>query len=133
MSREEETEVTGRCFCGAVTYRASQLPEEVDTCYCSDCARAIGSPVTVWARFPTRHFRFNGADPVRFESSPGIVRTFCPRCGSSLTYHTADGEKVDVSAATLDTPERFPPTSDGPGAPPWLRVRFPGRSEGERR
>lgn len=131
MSRGEETEVTGRCFCGAVTYRASQLPEQVETCYCGDCARAIGSPVTVWARFPTRNFRFTGADPVRFESSPGVVRTFCPRCGSSLTYHK--GDKVDVSAATLDAPERFPPTSDGPGAPPWLDIRFRGRNQGEPR
>ncbi len=133
MSRGEETGVTGRCFCGAVTYRTSQLPKKVTTCYCRDCARAVGSPVTVWARFAARSFRFAGADPVRFESSPGIVRTFCPRCGSSLTYHHADGEKIDVSASTLDTPERFPPSSDGPGAPPWLNVRIRGKSEGESR
>ncbi len=113
-------ELTGRCYCGAVRYRATRAPEEVDTCYCADCARVIGSVVTVWARFPTRSFEFTHGEPVRFESSPGIIRTFCGRCGTSLTYHYRSGEQVDVSTATLENPSEFPPTSHGPGRPAWM-------------
>ena len=113
--------LTGRCYCGVVRYRATGRPVEVDTCYCRDCARVIGSVVTVWARFPTSHFAFTAGQPVRFESSPGIIRTFCGSCGTSLTYHYKDGEQVDVTTATFDDPTAFPPTADGPGRPPWMR------------
>jgi len=114
-----DVEFTGRCLCGAVRYWAARVAE-VDICYCADCTRAVGSPVTVWARFPAEHFQFTRGEPVRFESSPGITRTFCGRCGTSLSYHYSDGEQVDVATATLDHPEEHPPTSEGPGRPRWI-------------
>jgi hypothetical protein len=115
-----ETKLTGRCFCGAVSFRATSAPEVVETCYCSDCTRAVGSVITAWARFPSTDFEFCGDAPVEFSASPGITRSFCGRCGTSLTYHRASGQEIDVSTATLDMPARFPPTSDGPGRPSWL-------------
>jgi hypothetical protein len=116
-----ESELTGGCFCGAVRYGATRPPEAVATCYCADCTRAVGSVVTVWARFASSHFRFTAGEPVRFESSPGITRTFCGRCGTSLSYHYRDGGRVDVATATLDDPASFPPTQDGPDAPRWMK------------
>ncbi len=117
---ESGFELTGRCFCGAVRYRATSPPLEVETCYCSDCVRAVGSVVTAWARFDSEHFEFTRGEPIRFESSPGVMRTFCGRCGASLTYHYPSGEQVDVTTASLDDPEAFPPTAEGPGRPAWL-------------
>ena len=115
-----DVEFSGRCFCGAVRYRATRKPERVELCYCGDCTRAIGSVVTAWARFPTSRFAFTSGEPIRFESSPGITRTFCGRCGTSLTYHYRDGKRVDVTTATLDDPPGFPPGSEGPGRPAWM-------------
>ncbi len=116
----DQTTLTGSCFCGAVRYRGTRAPERVETCYCADCTRAVGSPITLWARLPASHFEFHGSEPVKFASSPGVIRTFCGQCGSSLTYHHASGEEVDVATATLDHSSQFAPTSDGPGRPSWL-------------
>ncbi len=113
---------TGGCLCGAVRYRARGAPRLVDLCYCRWCARAVGASVTGWARYATGDFAFTAGEPVRYESSPGVARTFCGRCGSSLTYHDPGGELVDVASATLDDPLAFPPTSDGPGRPFWMHA-----------
>jgi hypothetical protein len=118
-----DAELTGRCFCGAVRYRATLQPEAVETCYCADCTRVVGAALTVWARFPAGHFAFTKGEPTRFESSPGVIRTFCGQCGTSLTYHYKDGMRVDVTTATLDNPEMFPPTSEGPNRPRWMARR----------
>ena len=115
-----DVEITGRCYCGDVRYRATASPRHPSTCYCEWCARTVGSTVTVWVQFPTDAFEFTHGEPTRFESSPGIIRTFCGRCGSSLSYHYKNGEQVDVTTATLDDPGAFPPTTDGPNRPPWL-------------
>lgn len=112
-------DLTGRCFCGAVRYRARSRPEQVNTCYCADCTRVVGSAMTTWARFRADDFEFTLGDPIRFES-PGITRTFCGSCGTSLTYHYKSGAQVDVTTATLDDPEAYPPTRDGPGRPSWI-------------
>lgn len=117
---ESDFPITGRCFCGAVRYGARSAPLAVDTCYCGDCTRAVGSVVTAWARFPAQDFAFTHGEPVRFASSPGVTRTFCGRCGASLTYHYPSGEQLDVTTASLDDPVAFPPTVDGPGRPDWL-------------
>ena len=116
--------ITGRCFCGAVRYRVMVKPKFVGICYCQDCTRAVGSVVTMWADFPAEKFEFTGNEPVRFESSPGIIRTFCGQCGTSLTYHDKDGSKGYLATATLDDPNALPPTCEGPGEaslrPSWM-------------
>ena len=119
--------ITGRCFCGAVRYRVMVKPKFVGSgfiCYCQDCTRAVGSVVTMWAGFPAEKFEFTGNEPIRFESSPGITRTFCGQCGTSLTYHPKDGSEVHLATATLDDPNALPPTCEGPGGaslrPSWM-------------
>ena len=92
----------GGCYCGAVRYRLTAPPHDVDTCRCRWCAHTVGATVTEWAHLPASAFEFTRGEPVRFESTPGVWRTFCGRCGSSLTYHYKDGAKVDVTTATLD-------------------------------
>jgi hypothetical protein len=48
---------------------------------------------------------------VEHRSSAEVRRTFCGRCGTSLTYrHDGDPDFIDVATATLDHPDEFPPT-----------------------
>jgi hypothetical protein len=116
----KDVEVTGRCFCGAVQFRAEGEPTGVAICYCDDCTHAVGSELTAWAQFPADQFHFTQGEPTRFESSPGVTRTFCPRCGTSLTYHYTDGSQVDVATAALDERKVFPPRTEGGEKPSWL-------------
>jgi hypothetical protein len=40
-----------------------------------------------------------------------VVRTFCGRCGTSLTYEVEQrAAEIDITTASLDDPEAFPPT-----------------------
>lgn len=60
-------------------------------------------------------------DLARFVSSPGATRGFCGRCGTALTYATADSaDSIDVTTASLDDPSRFPPSREV-----WLAHRLP--------
>jgi len=50
--------------------------------------------------------------PARFRSSPEVTRTFCAACGTPLTYAHADRpSEIDVTTASLDAPESFPPVA----------------------
>jgi hypothetical protein len=58
--------------------------------------------------------------PAAFRSSPDVERTFCDRCGTSLTYRRdSNPQSIDVQTATLDTPDAFAPTREI-----WLEHRL---------
>jgi len=56
---------------------------------------------------------FSAAQPASFRSSPGVTRTFCSQCGTSLTYQRdAEADTIDVTTASLDFPDDFAPTRE---------------------
>ena len=55
---------------------------------------------------------FTEGKPRAFQSSKGVERTFCDRCGSTLTYRRDATGRIDVTLATLDDPESLPPTKE---------------------
>jgi len=58
----------------------------------------------------SENFRLLAGKPVEFNSSPSVIRTFCGRCGTPLTYsHESYGPTIDVTTGSLDDPEHFPP------------------------
>jgi hypothetical protein len=49
----------------------------------------------------------------RFQSSPPVTRSFCATCGTPLAYqHTDNPNAIELTTATLDDPQRFPPTRE---------------------
>jgi hypothetical protein len=64
-----------------------------------------------WAVFESTAFEFTGAKPHSFESSKDVIRTFCQRCGTSLTYQNMQNPvAIDVTTASFDAPDIFRPT-----------------------
>jgi hypothetical protein len=58
-------------------------------------------------------FAFLKGEPVAFRSSPGVARAFCGKCGTPLTYQRDESpHTIDVTTATLDSPEKFAPTRE---------------------
>jgi hypothetical protein len=118
----------GRCLCGAVRYLAAGAPLWVAHCHCESCRRATGAPVTTYAGFAAPKFAWTAGAPATYASSPGVLRTFCGRCGTSLTYQ---GERwpgeVHVLAATLDRPEAITPQREAFAGErlPWLHLAPP--------
>ncbi len=103
----------GGCLCGAVRYRVTAEPIARSICHCRSCRLASGAPSVAWSVFRPQDFSFVRGTPIAFASSPSVVRTFCGRCGSPLTYrHTGRPQAVDVTTATFDHPELFPPDKE---------------------
>lgn len=111
-----EKSCAGGCLCGEVRYEVRGEPVWSATCYCENCTRSVGAPVVAWAGFEAAGFRLLQGRPVLHESSPGVVRGFCGRCGTALTYQknpaVLEGAQDDVYVATrtLDDPDAHPPT-----------------------
>jgi hypothetical protein len=108
-----ERNVEGGCYCGEVRYRFRGAPLHSTVCHCVDCRRAAGAQSVAWVTAPAAAFGWTKGEPARFRSSPPVERTFCGRCGASLTYtHSRRANDIDITTATLDDPEAFPPTKD---------------------
>jgi hypothetical protein len=62
---------------------------------------------------PEEHFLFTRGEPKVYRSSPKVQRTFCPNCGTSLTYKNEERKgETDITTGSLDHPEKYPPTQD---------------------
>ena len=93
---EEQGKVTGGCMCGAVRYEASGDPVSVIFCHCESCRRHTGAPVVALAGFKLEQVRFTLGERATYESTPGVQRGFCGRCGTPLTWE-GDGTRLTFS------------------------------------
>ena len=101
----------GGCFCGAVRYRVEGRSTNSMVCHCQSCRRIAASPVVAWVTFEKGRFTILKGTPARFHSSQPVLRSFCPACGTPLTYeHQDQAATMDVSTCSLDQPGAFPPT-----------------------
>ena len=97
-------EWTGGCLCGSVRYRASEAPHWASYCHCGMCRKVSGAPYMAFVEFPEGTLKWTDGLAKDYESSSGVIRRFCERCGSSLTFE-ADG-LVFISLGSLDYPEQ---------------------------
>jgi hypothetical protein len=111
----------GGCLCGAVRYRLVGEPRALGRCHCVSCRRASGAPSVAWVVVAKADFSFVTAEPAAYRSSPPVIRAFCGKCGTPLTYHHDDSpETIDVTKASFDEPERFAPVREI-----WLEDKIP--------
>ncbi|KAI1251626.1 hypothetical protein MGN70_006194 [Eutypa lata] len=100
------------------------------TCACRSCRLASGFEIQTWTFVPRANIHFHvpasGSDtaaegavniPLDFstlpdgilksyESTPGVLREFCPRCGATVFWHDKwRPDVIDVSVGLLDAPE----------------------------
>ncbi len=102
--------ITGRCYCGRITFRSDREPKTVAYCHCDDCRRALGAPVAAFAAFDEGDVDFVPGEGKRVVVNAGSSRSFCPDCGSSVVsrYDYLPGQ-VYVALGFLDQAERLPP------------------------
>jgi len=99
----------GRCACGALDFALTPPTEFVSHCHCATCRRVHAAPFVTWTAVPPSAYELRAADVLRtFDSSPGVRRHFCGRCGSPVAYEADGVDKVYVPAALLDRLDRPP-------------------------
>ena len=131
------TGLTGRCFCAQAKYRCGPLLYAATLCHCESCRRAAGAPAVGWFTVAADQFTVVAGELRELRSSPGVLRTFCPRCGTPLTYRSDSrpGE-IDVTICSLDDPSVAAPADHiwMVDAPAWDRPgdglpQYPGRRD----
>lgn len=106
--------------CGDTKYLAG-------TCACRSCRLSSGFEIQTWAFVPRSNIHFHippsshsDATSVEaldfatlrpgiltsYESSPGVIREFCPGCGATVFWHDKwRPDLIDVSVGLLNAPE----------------------------
>lgn len=103
---------TGHCMCGAVSFRATDVPDHGGICHCDQCRRWTGSAL-VGITVPKAGLTWDGTEHIgEFQSSSWAKRGFCTRCGTSLYYQFTDGPEnwmanVEVPLGLFDDPNGF--------------------------
>jgi hypothetical protein len=102
--------MTGGCYCGAIRYRLSGQIVSATICHCEDCRRTTGAPCVAWLSVPFAQFTLLAGTPTQFRSSSHATRTFCPNCGTQLTFvDDASPDEIDITTCSLDEPDGVPP------------------------
>ena len=104
----------GRCACGNVRYRMTDVPMIVHCCHCTWCQTETGSAFVINAVIERNCLEVEGEpETIMTPSASGkgqeIVR--CPRCRVALWSHYggAGHKAAFVRVGTLDTPGKVPP------------------------
>jgi hypothetical protein len=103
------------CSCGQLRLEAEGDPIRISMCHCLACQRRTGSAFAIQARFPSDRVHVAGrfSDYVRPSDDGGEERTFhfCPGCGGTVFYTTADApDVIAVPVGAFADPSFPPPT-----------------------
>ena len=110
-----DNKLAGGCMYGAVRYETTGEALDVIHCHCASCRKHNGAPVVTLAGFADANVTFSGDDRKLYESSPGVGRAFCGKCGTPLTWEgNADDAEIgylfEFHISTFDTPDVLVPT-----------------------
>jgi hypothetical protein len=126
--------LTGRCMCGAVSYRISAPPVAVGLCHCDRCRPQAGSAFSTVMFVQRGAFEISGETAV-FEdvgaSGMKVLRRYCPQCGSPLmTEADVTPTLFFVKAGGLDQTDWLRPTFEMfvSHRMPWVSA-FPGTAQ----
>jgi len=103
----------GSCLCGSLKYEINGELGPIVMCHCSNCRKASGSAFATNAPVDASavNWMSDTAALGEYESSPGVFRQFCRRCGSQLfSRRTATPDVLRLRIGTLDTKIMSKPT-----------------------
>lgn len=101
--------LTGGCLCGRIRYRLRTDRPQAGHCHCSMCRKATGGATGLFITVPEAQLEWIAGQPKVFASSRIATRSFCPDCGSPLTYRLNGRKGIDITVGSLDTPQLVQP------------------------
>lgn len=97
----EKIDVTGKCMCGAVTFKAQIAEPHVGACHCDMC-RQWGSGPFLEVNCGTS-VEFQGSENISlYSSSDWAERGFCSTCGSNLFYRLKGTGETMLAAGLVE-------------------------------
>lgn len=96
---------TGGCMCGGVRYEVVGPLRGIIACHCEQCRRASGNFVTATACRRAAFKLLSSRTLKWYVAIPGFRRGFCGECGSCLFFEEVGGERMSISAGSLDAPQ----------------------------
>lgn len=112
--RVSDPRYTACCLCGGVRLELHAEPGPILVCHCAKCRKAQGGPFATHASLPAAALDVvEGAELLaNYESSPGVHRMFCKRCGSPLFSTRADEpDVVRIRVGIIDGTLRTRPSA----------------------
>ena len=104
-------EVTGRCYCGALRYKAVGEPVFKGQCHCRECQYLTGGSPNVVMGMPVDGFEYTQGEPESFTRSDidnAVTREFCGQCGTPMTTRAPQmAAAVMLKVGTMDNPAQF--------------------------
>ena len=85
------------CSCGQLRIETSGEPFRVSVCHCLNCKRRSGSAFAVQARFARANVAIEGPSSeyvLTGDSGQPATFHFCPVCGATVYYQTAQSPEV---------------------------------------
>ena len=95
----------GSCLCQEVGYEIGGSIIRLNFCHCTMCQKNHGAAFAPYLRVKKKDFAIVRGEEfiASYQSSQGITRTFCHRCGSNLQWIRASSNAMGVAAGTLDS------------------------------
>lgn len=143
MSDPVTNPINGRCLCGSVRFSVTGPVSGIVICHCSMCRRAAGGAYGAFFVARRAAVTWTGETYLTsYESSPGLIRSFCTRCGAAATGAnlTTPDDTIILAANMLDAEAALPviaveyaddkaPWTEHEKSAPQFKGAFPGWSD----
>ena len=117
--------ITGRCFCGSVTFTCDEAPMMSRACWCRDCRYLAAGGSTINAVFKAESVKVAGQVTEyksTVDSGNSMRRGFCSKCGTPM-FSAAESRPhiLIIRTGTLDDQELARPSANiwTASAPSW--------------
>lgn len=97
--------LSGRCYCGRCSWEAHGNPNWVCHCHCESCRKNCAAAFTTFFGINNGCWRWAGAEPKEVNTSTGVSRYFCAKCGTPMGYYNSRwSHEVHFYVASMDAP-----------------------------
>ncbi|MFK7753862.1 MAG: GFA family protein [Sedimentitalea sp.] len=104
-------DLSGSCYCGALTYTSSGDPVLKAQCHCRECQYFSGGGVNYFMILPMAGFTYTAGTPKQFtrtDLDAPVTRDFCAECGTHVLTQTPTQPGMAIlKVGTLDDPSVF--------------------------
>ena len=101
----------GHCLCGEIGFEIELPAVSCVNCHCESCRRQCSAPITTYIGVSDGQWKWIKKEPRIYNSSPGVERRFCEKCGSPISFRSNRmSGMMHFFVASMDEPEKFRPT-----------------------